>query len=76
MTRGIERSVSFRDAIYVLKNGIHNQEKTAFDYKRQLWKYAIEGQTTDGTRLRVIVAFDKKMVVITIIKLVKKKHEK
>jgi hypothetical protein len=72
LARKIERSVSYRDVVHALLHGACNLKKTSFDDKRQLWKYAIEGQTFDGTWVRVIVAFDKGMVIITIIRLVKK----
>ena len=71
--RGEERSISFNDALYVLQNGIHNEKKTSFDYRRRTWKYAIEGKTADEINARVIVAFESGVVIITIIRLVKKK---
>ncbi len=75
--RGLERSISFADALYVLKNGVHNEKKTCFDARRCTWKYAIEGKTTADSLARIIVAFEKGMVIITVIKLFKKaKREK
>lgn len=74
--RGVERSISFKDAVCILKNGFHNEKKTSFDHRRRLWKYAIEGKTTDNIDVRVIVAFESGMVVITIIRLVKKKFRR
>lgn len=72
--RGLERSISLRDAVFVLKNGFHNVKKTSFDGRQRTWKYAIEGKTTDEVAARVIVAFEKGMVIITIIKLIRKKR--
>jgi hypothetical protein len=37
-----------------------------FDGKRQSWKYAIHGKTLDGEWIRVIVTFENKMVIITV----------
>lgn len=77
--RSEERSISYRDALYVLLNGFHEKEKTVFNFRRATWKYAIRGKTIDGIEARVIVAFEKGMVIITIIKLIKKRrksHEK
>jgi hypothetical protein len=76
--RGKERLISYQDALYVLANGVHEEKKTSFDFKRKTWKYAIRGKTTDGFDTRVIVAFEKGMVIITVISLVpiKKKDRK
>ena len=41
LQRSFERSISFNDALYVLKYGILNEKKTTFDPKRKIWKYAI-----------------------------------
>lgn len=71
--RGLERSISYQAAVYVLKNGSHNEKKTSFDRRRQIWKYAIEGKTFDGIYARVIVAFKKEMIIITVIRLLEKK---
>ncbi|HEX4840014.1 MAG TPA: DUF4258 domain-containing protein, partial [Rhabdochlamydiaceae bacterium] len=73
INRGVERAISFKDALDVLKNGFHNEKKTSFDPRRRIWKYAIEGITNDAIDVRVIVAFESGMVIITIIRLVKKK---
>ena len=59
----------------MLENGVHEKAKTTFDFKRQTWKYAIRGKTIDGIDTRVIIAFEKGMVIITVIKLVKKKSK-
>jgi hypothetical protein len=74
--RGIERFISFKDALHVLENGFHNEKKTSFDNRQRTWKYAIEGKTTDGINTRVIVAFERGMVVITIIRLTEKKTKR
>ena len=73
INRGEERAISFKDALDVLKNGFHNEKKTSFDPKRRTWKYAIEGIIDDAIDVRVIVAFESGMVIITVIRLVKKK---
>ena len=70
--RGEERFVTYQDALYVLANGIHEENKTSFDFKRKTWKYAIRGKTTDGFDTRVVVAFVEGMVIITVIRLFKK----
>ncbi len=74
--RGLERVISFQDTLYVLRHGVHEKKKTSFDYKRNTWKYAIRGKTIDGADTRVIIAFETGMVVITIIRLIKKKRRR
>jgi hypothetical protein len=48
---------------------LHEKDKDLFDVKRQMWKYAIRGKTLDGINLRIIVAFEKEMVIITVMRL-------
>lgn len=74
--RSIERRVSYRDILFVLRNGLHEKKKTSFDLKKRTWKYAIKGKTIDKIPVRIIVAFDREMVVITIINLIRKKAVK
>jgi len=66
-----ERSILAIDILHILKNGRHEEDKTLFKVKYQSWNYAIRGKTIDGVDLRVVVAFEKKMVVITVIKIIK-----
>lgn len=71
-----ERSIVLADILYVLRNGFHEEDKTLFNVKYQSWNYAIRGTTTDGTNLRIIIGFEEKMVVITVIKIVKGESRK
>ncbi len=66
------RLISLKDAIYVLTHGVHEKNKTSFDTVFQTWKYSIRGKTIDGFDIRVIVAFDEGMVVVTVIRLNKR----
>jgi hypothetical protein len=68
IVRQIQRSVSLRDVIFILKHGFHEEEKDQFDIKRQSWRYAIRGKTPDGIDIRVVVAIEKMVIVITVIK--------
>ena len=43
-----ERKVSVFDALYVLKTGRHERDKTQLNSKYQVWNYAISGTTVDG----------------------------
>lgn len=68
-----QRSFELHDVIYVLSSGFHEEEKTLFNTQSQSWNYAIRGKTLDGTDARVIVAFEKDMIIITAIRLTKRK---
>jgi hypothetical protein len=60
------RHIDLPDIIGVLKNGIHEKEKTILT-SQQIWKYAIRGITEDSRTIRVIIAFDEDMIIITVI---------
>lgn len=66
--RKAERAINLPDILYVLEFGRREKTKDTFDVKRQAWKYAIRGKTTRGLEIRVIVAFEKAMVIITVMK--------
>jgi len=59
-----ERRITLADALYILKTGRHEKSKTTFDPIWQKWKYAIRGKTRDQEDVRVIVAFEKELMVI------------
>lgn len=66
--------IDLEDTLRILKTGRHETEKTGFDNKFQVWKYAIRGKTEDSETARVIVSFpSEKMMIITVIKLQKGK---
>ena len=73
LQRQKERSISLREILYVLKNGHHEEKYSSFALKEQTWKYAIRGKTFDGIDLRIIVAFVEEMVIVTAIKITKRK---
>lgn len=66
--RGAERSISPRDALYILENGYHDEEKTKFVKKFKTWNYAIRGRTIDKEDILVVVALAEEMVIITVIR--------
>lgn len=68
-----QRALELRDVVYVLEHGYHEEEKTLFNMKMQCWNYAIRGKTVDEVEARVIVAFEKDMIIITAIRLTKRK---
>lgn len=67
LQRESERSIELSDALYVLRHGRHEKNKTTFDEIFQSWKYAIRGRTLENLDIRVIVAFDENgMLIITV----------
>jgi hypothetical protein len=64
-----ERKVSQPEVEQVLMSGHHENARDQFDEKFQSWKYAIRGKTVDSRELRVAVAFDSGMLVVTVIDL-------
>jgi hypothetical protein len=69
MERQEERGISLPDVLRVLEYGRHEKNIDIFDVKNQCWKHAIRGKTINGIDLRVIVAFQKEMVIITVIRM-------
>lgn len=63
--------IDLQDVLHVLRNGVHEKDKTGFDNKFQIWKYAIRGKTEDLEAVRVIVSFPEEMMIITVMKLQK-----
>ncbi len=67
-------AIDLQDTLHVLKIGRHEREKTGFNTKFQIWRYAIRGRTEDSETVRVIVSFpSEKMMIITVMKLQKGK---
>lgn len=58
-----------QDTLHVLKKGIHKKEKTTFNNKYQVWRYAIEGWTEERKNVRVIISFSNEMLIITVMEL-------
>lgn len=67
--RAKERDIALPDALYVLKNGYHEKEKTYYDEVYGAWKYAIRHKL-EGRDIRVIISFNSDMMlIITVINL-------
>lgn len=62
--RQSERKITLSDALYILKTGRREKNKTIFDTRWNKWKYAIRGETPDKEDVRVIIAFDDNLMVI------------
>jgi hypothetical protein len=50
-------AIDLQDTLYVLKTGRHEREKTGFNNKFQIWKYAIRGKAENSATIRVVVSF-------------------
>lgn len=64
-----QREVTHLEYRYVLKNGYREKSRDRYDESFKEWTYAMKGKTLDGRLLRVVVAFDEKLNVITVIDL-------
>ena len=68
LERQLQKKIDLVGVLRVLSHGRHEKEKDEFDVKNQKWKHAIRGKTIDGIDLRVIVAFQEAMVIITVMR--------
>ena len=64
-----ERKVSRPEVEQILMSGHHEKAKDQFDAVFQSWKYALRGRTAEKRELRVVVAFDSGLLVLTVIDL-------
>ncbi len=62
--RQAERSITRPEILQVLLNGYHEKCKDIFDEVYCAWNYAIQGRTIDRRKLRVIISFDKNLMLI------------
>lgn len=67
--RCTERAVSAPDIEFVLETGHHVPRRDRYDEPWGEWSYCFEGRAVDGFRLRVVVAFDGWMLVVTVVRL-------
>ena len=64
-----ERDVTREEVLMVLIKGRHVPKRDRFDASHHAWSYAVEGRTVEERHLRVIVAFDDGMIVVTVVDL-------
>ncbi len=64
-----EREVTAPHIEQVLETGHRVPRRDRFAPSEQDWSYCFEGRTVDGARLRVVVAFDQWMLVVTVVRL-------
>ena len=67
-----ERNVSAPDIEYALEKGHPVPRRDRFDASVGDWSYCFEGRSVDQELLRVVVAFDGWMLLVTVIRLEKK----
>ena len=64
-----ERDVAAADIEYALVAGHRVRARDRFERNYEAWSYCYEGEAIDGEALRVVVAFDGWMLVVTVIRL-------
>jgi hypothetical protein len=67
--RCTERDVSAPDIECALEHGRPVPRRDRFDPVAGDWSYCIEGRTVDAGALRVVVAFEDTMLVVTVVRL-------
>ena len=56
------------DILNILRFGSHASSYDSLD-RAQNWKYAIEGKSLNGKKARVIIKFQKNLLIITVFKI-------
>ncbi|GMV27609.1 MAG: hypothetical protein AMXMBFR58_36400 [Phycisphaerae bacterium] len=67
--RCTERHVSAPDIENALEAGHHVPRRDRYDEPTGSWSYCCEGPSVDGDLLRVIVAFEDWMLMVTVVRL-------
>jgi hypothetical protein len=64
-----ERKVTHFEYKYVLQHGNRERSKDKYDEQFEEWTYSMKGKTLENRELRVVVSFDAKLNIITVIDL-------
>jgi hypothetical protein len=67
--RCTERDVAAADIENALEHGRYVPRRDRYDERFAAWSYCFEGPTVDGEPLRVVVAFEDWMLVVTVVRL-------
>ena len=67
--RCTERDVAAPDIEEALSKGRYTPRRDRYDEDLCSWSYCFEGRAVDGDRLRVVVAFEDWMLVVTVVRL-------
>ena len=67
--RCTERDVAAPDIEEALSNGRHTPRRDRYDESFKSWSYCFEGRSIGQDLLRIVVAFDGKMLVVTVVRL-------
>ncbi len=67
--RCTERDVAAPDIEVALAKGRYTPRRDRYDEDHRSWSYCFEGRSVDEVPLRVIVAFEGKMLVVTVVRL-------
>ena len=66
--RCTERDVAAADIENAMERGHHVAARDRFDEPNASWSYCFEGKSIDGEDLRVVVAFEDWMLIVTVIR--------
>lgn len=64
-----EREITHFEYKYVLQHGHREKSKDKYDERFEEWTYSMKGKTLESRLLRVVVSFNVKLNVITVIDL-------
>ena len=73
--RCTERDVAAADIEHVLEAGHRVRVRDRFEEPYAAWSYCYEGDAIDGDDLRVVVAFEDWMLVVTVVRLNESREE-
>ena len=73
--RCTERDVAAADMENVLEAGHRVRVRDRFEEPYAAWSYCYEGKAIDGENLRVVVAFEDWMLVVTVVRLSDNKED-
>ena len=62
-----ERNIDLTEVDFVLKNGHNCMKHDKWNAEFDCWTYGICGRTADRKKVRLAVAFSKKMMIVTVI---------
>lgn len=76
LIRLLERDIARTEVVQVLLSGYHESAKDAFSAAFGSWNYAFHGRTAEQRELRVAIAMEDGLVIITVIDIKDRgKHE-
>ena len=59
-----DRDILDIELFYILRHGYHERSKDTFDRFHKSWNYSVRGKTLDDRSLRIVLCFDREMLVV------------